>query len=76
MPVLQVLKVAVAVVFSALGFVGLYLMFNAETLTANNPHEYFRWALGAGLVFVAIGAALTALDKEDNVVTKSEADRS
>jgi hypothetical protein len=69
MSTIKVLKFAIAVIFSIIGLVGVYLMFQAELQTGQNHGYYFKWALGAGLVFLAIGAALTAFDKNDKVVT-------
>ncbi len=70
MPIIKVLKILVAAIFSIIGLIGLYQMFHAEVNTAHQFHFYFKWALGAGIVFIAVGAALTALDKDDDVVTE------
>lgn len=75
MPIIQVLKVSVAALFSLLGLVGLFLMFSAEQGTAQHFSEYFRWAIGAGLVFLAMGLCYAALDKEDVVLTQVDSDK-
>jgi hypothetical protein len=70
MKIIPVLKLCVAAVFSLIGLIGLYIMFTAETKTLHDFEYYFRWAMGAGMVFIAVGAALTAFDREDAVVTE------
>lgn len=70
MPVIQALKVSLAVAFSVLGFVGLSIMVNAELETASQFEQYFRWAIGGGLVFLAIGASLVAYERDDTVLTQ------
>lgn len=74
MPIIQVLKTCVILIIFFISFYGLYLMFVAEQATGQNHEAYFQWALGAGLVFMAIGAALTAFDKEDSVMVQFEDD--
>ncbi len=72
MPILRVLQVTIAAIVSVVGLFGLYLMFVAEMDTAQNFHEYFKWALGAGLVFLAVGAALIIFDRNDDISTDYE----
>jgi hypothetical protein len=70
MPIIQVLRLSIALLFAfVLGAIGLVIMFKSELNTAEHFRSYFQWAFGAGLVFLGVGAALTAFDKDDNVVT-------
>jgi len=72
MKMIPVLQLCFAALFSIIGLVGLYIMFTAETKTLHDFDYYFRWAMGAGMVFIAVGAALTVFDREDAIVTEFE----
>jgi hypothetical protein len=66
---MNIMRTLLALVFAAGGLYGLYLMFTSEINTGQNFHNYFPWALGAGIVFLAVGAALTAFDGEEDLIT-------
>lgn len=76
MPIIEVIKVALATVVSLIGLVGLYIMFTAEVSTASQFDLYFKWALGAGIVFLAVGAAFAIFDREEVVATKFNSEKS
>lgn len=70
MPIIQLLRVSVATIISLVGLIGVYRMFVAEQATATQFDAYFPWALGAGLVFVATGAAFALVDRNDETVVQ------
>ncbi len=68
-PIVQTLKVSLALIIALLGLVALYQMLMAEVSTGHDYTNYFKWSLATGAVFLASGAALTILDKEDTLIT-------
>jgi hypothetical protein len=72
----EMLKLSVALAFMVIGLVGLGIMFTSETsTTVGNFDEYANWALGAGLVFISVGGALTAFDRDENIVTEFDEEK-
>ncbi len=69
MPINQLIRLSGAALISLFALIALYQMFTAESRTATEFTDYFQWALYAGLIFLAVGAALTLFDKDDDVLT-------
>lgn len=72
MPIMNALKFSAAALFTVLGLFALYQMFTTEVNTGESYTYYFKWAFAAGLVFIAVAASLTALEKEDTVITEPD----
>lgn len=72
MQMFQVIRVALAALFSLVGLIGLVMMYSAEINTGQNFENYAIWAVGAGLVFMAIGAAFAVYDRQEDVITTYE----
>ncbi len=72
MPTSQAIKVSAAFVFFILGLIALGQMVQAELSTGEQFTNYFKWASAAGWLFLSVGAALTAFDRDDSVVTNFE----
>lgn len=69
MTMFAVLRVLISIALVVLGFVGLAQMLGAELGSAQQFELYFKWAFGAGLVFLAVGFALVSYDKEEALQT-------
>ena len=70
MPIIKYAKLGIAALISLVGLYGVFLMFNAEAQTAEAFNNYFKWAVGAGIAFMAVGFSLTFFGKEDVVSTQ------
>jgi Na+/H+-dicarboxylate symporter len=75
MPIIRAIKVATALIFFVLGVAAMGQMLQAELSTGEDFTYYFKWAAAAGLVFLSVGAALTAYERDDSVMTQFEEDK-
>ncbi len=76
MSIVEAIKTLLAIAFAVIGVIGVGTMFTAESHTGQDFEYYFKWALGAGVVFLAMAAVWTTLDREDTIVTAFDSDKS
>jgi len=63
------IRIGLVVAFWVIALISLLMMFTAETKTGKDFSHYAQWALAGGLLFLTVGAAMTAFEHNDVIKT-------